>query len=160
MPASLVYQWSLTLERPEDSPMGLLSGSYCKLSQCCELIGYKCPSLIRHGVSSPFRTTPDAHGSPAVSQAGRNRPGGNGSNRKNTCSCRLNMKPSFSSIMMENTSPRSSLTLSAGPSCFIAEPERWPDACLKRKHLWHKKQGLLWEGDRGDVIRVLAVGLI
>lgn len=62
--------------------------------------------------------------------------------------------------MMENTCTTSSLTLSAGPSCFIAEPERWPDAHLKRKHLWHEKQGLLWAGDRGDVIRVLAVELI
>lgn len=39
LPSSHVYHWSLTLESLEDLPSYLLSGSHCKLSEHCELIG-------------------------------------------------------------------------------------------------------------------------
>lgn len=46
---------------------------------------HKCQSLIRHGASSTFRTTPDACVSLVWSRAGRNQQRGNGRNRKDTC---------------------------------------------------------------------------
>lgn len=71
---------SLVIDSGEDLPIHLLSGSYCKLLQRCELIGVNVSPLIRHGASSTFSMTLDACVSPVLSQAGRNPQRGNSRN--------------------------------------------------------------------------------